>query len=992
MWPGLKLTSLSDSLFKSLFRLLFRYDIFISYARGDGKDYAIKLRDQLQQLDFSCFLDFDELPPGNSLNNTLKRAIRNSATLVVVGTERAIKSRYVELEVGEFANTGRAIIPIDIEGTLAETPWRVIKERDIVWIDEIKTALAKGVPSPTVADSIDKLFKYTRRNSRVRAQVLFTIILFVVVVAASIFLIRQQVSAATRASAEAKTASAEAKIASAKAEEEKRIADDATKTAELEKANAKRDREKATTAEIAAVAAAKNAKEQERIALINAEKAKAEQARAEERTQYVRAEQIGVQADIDIDKGDDLDRSVLLSVESLKTALTPEGYIGWARGMELLPHAAKVNFAEQQDNVSSIAYSPDGRFFAYGTTEGTVTLFPTGKTGEPVKRLSPLKTEVKVIAFGDDGNWVAAASTSELRVWDLNTLEPTKSLDNFAAESIAFSPDGRYVAMANRDPQAQVLRVADWNVVARPSSEQFVMCVAFSPDSRWLVTGIRAGKLAMWDVTTFNGGDNTLLKPVAQASAGATIYTVAFSPKGRYLASDDSYGVVDLWYVSTGNDRNTPELSKLTPEQQIKSLSNGQSPLVFSPDESYIATSQRSSLSTGGFSNTAQILEVKTGLENARIGLGSKGINAIAFSPDGQLLATAAGVVDFFKAQYGSDTTRLNHTGPVHSLDVSPNGQWLVTASADGARVFQTTNWSPVSTPGGAGDVSSAVFSSDSRWLATLRQDKVEVFDTTHWTLQKEMAHRGGVSRIGFSPDSRWLITTEPNSILRLIEVRSWREFHVMKHSDPIQGVAFSPDGSWLAVRTKEQYRMHHKGAFREEMYVWDMKSGLPVTCITDTGKPLLSANGSTQSSADVKEVVCSDVRADGREALLAEARAWKESLKIERSSDASYDGRWVAENANKGVILNFKEGNIVRQVAQLMKNTSVTVTDLTFTPDSRWLVTAEDHIVKLWPLKAADMISAACERLRRRNLTLDEWKQHFSGEKLQPTCVPALP
>jgi hypothetical protein len=32
-------------------------------------------------------------------------------------------------------------------------------------------------------------------------------------------------------------------------------------------------------------------------------------------------------------------------------------------------------------------------------------------------------------------------------------------------------------------------------------------------------------------------------------------------------------------------------------------------------------------------------------------------------------------------------------------------------------------------------------------------------------------------------------------------------------------------------------------------------------------------------------------------------------------------------------------------------------------------------------------MIDEACSRLRRRDLTVDEWKQYFSGEKLEPTC-----
>src|SRR6266850_665401 len=193
---GTNLTSVSEYLFRRLFKVLFRYDIFISYARRDGKGYASKLKEQLTRLDFSCFLDYDELPAGNSLNRTLKRAIKRSATIIVVGTEGALKSRYVELEVGEFTRTGRAIIPIDFEGSLADAPWQVLKERDLVWVDETKDALAKNAPSPPVADAIDKLFKYTRRNVRVRGQVIATAALFLLGAAISVFVIRQQVALA----------------------------------------------------------------------------------------------------------------------------------------------------------------------------------------------------------------------------------------------------------------------------------------------------------------------------------------------------------------------------------------------------------------------------------------------------------------------------------------------------------------------------------------------------------------------------------------------------------------------------------------------------------------------------------------------------------------------------------------------------------------------------------------------------------------------------
>jgi WD40 repeat protein len=996
MWLGSKFTSLSDSLFKSLFRFLFRYDIFISYARSDGKEYALKLRDQLKQLDFSCFLDYDELPPGNSLNNTLRRALMRSAALVVVGTERAVKSRYVELEVGEFAGTGRAIIPIDMEGTLAEMPWPVVKERDLVWIDEVKSALAKATPSPAVADSIDKLFKYTRRNSRVRAQVLATIALFVVVVVASLFMIRQQVNAATRASANAKrqemiaidkTAAADA--ASADAAEQKRTADAATSRAEDATAKADAAGVRAMAAEKAAGEAALEAKTQERKALANAERAKAEQAIAEERTRYVRSQQLGVQADLALTGRDNnLEKSVLLSVESLKVAFTPEGYGAWAKGMELLPRPVEIQRMGNAGNVSAVEYSPDGSRLAEGGDDGALTLFQTNSTTQPVKLLPPLGGPVKVIAFGGDGSWVAAASTNELRVWELKTFKPIRFLKDIGAESIAFSPDGRYVATADRRYEAQVLDTRDGSVVARPDSdsEMFIMCVAFSPDGRWLATGVRGGKLLLWDVADFAKVPGADLKPVASASAGATVYTVAFSPRGQYLASADSSGAIGIWHVSAEDDGKTMQLVDVPQKTKISGESERIAPLVFSPDEAYIAASLDSTPDQQQH-NFAHIWEVVTGREVSRVGLG-KALTSLAFSPDGRAFATAAGDVAIWEASFGSDLFRLEHRGAVHSLNISPGGRWLVTAGENGVRVFQTAGWSQVAAPENALDVSRTVFSPDARWLAAESKDKVAVFDTSHWTKEQEFTHLSEVSGIGFSPDGRWLIIVS-GSLVKLIEVCSWKEVHTLKHTAPVSSISFNQDGQWLAVRTRAKYGARHHVKVRVEMYVWNTASGLPAACMLETGEPAPSTKELTTDAG----VICSDVKGGGQKALLSEAQRWKELLHVNERNYRQYqypspDGRWLADlaDANNRIVLSFKEGNAMRQVAKF-ENTSAD--DLIFTPDGRWLVSTEGGMVKVWPLQPADMIDEACTRLRRLDLTSDERKTYLSRGQLLMTCSP---
>src|SRR5205085_7998174 len=102
----------------------------------------------------------------------------------------------------------------------------------------------------------------------------------------------------------------------------------------------------------------------------------------------------------------------------------------------------------------------------------------------------------------------------------------------------------------------------------------------------------------------------------------------------------------------------------------------------------------------------------------------------------------------------------------------------------------------------------------------------------------------------------------------------------------------------------------------------------------------------------------------------------------LDPRSDASPDGRWSVENDN-GVKLIFHEGETKRPVATLMPG--VSPGSRTFTPDSRWLIFAEDKSVRLWPLEPAGMIDAACARLRRRDLTDKEWEPYNSDKKLQP-------
>ena len=78
--------SFRESVFNALFRARFRYDVFISYSHSDARQYAENLKQQLGNLDFACFIDKEESPPGLSLGSTLEKALKNSPVLVLLAT------------------------------------------------------------------------------------------------------------------------------------------------------------------------------------------------------------------------------------------------------------------------------------------------------------------------------------------------------------------------------------------------------------------------------------------------------------------------------------------------------------------------------------------------------------------------------------------------------------------------------------------------------------------------------------------------------------------------------------------------------------------------------------------------------------------------------------------------------------------------------------------------------------------------------------------
>src|SRR6266446_3018765 len=115
-----------------------------------------------------------------------------------------------------------------------------------------------------------------------------------------------------------------------------------------------------------------------------------------------------------------------------------------------------------------------------------------------------------------------------------------------AIYSVAFSPDGQFLAVGSANGEVGVWQVARWKQIMTLSGHiGWVWSVAFRPDGARLASGGDDGTVELWEVSS--GQCLTTLQ-------GHTdwIRSVAFSPDGARLASGSQDGTVKLWEVSTG--------------------------------------------------------------------------------------------------------------------------------------------------------------------------------------------------------------------------------------------------------------------------------------------------------------------------------------------------------------------------------------------------------------------------------------------------------
>ena len=90
------------------------HDVFISYASAE-KSYAYEVKSVIEKHGYRCWIAPDSVPAGSSYADELENAIKNCQVVVLMLSDKAQQSKWVQREVERGLSHGKVLVLFHID-------------------------------------------------------------------------------------------------------------------------------------------------------------------------------------------------------------------------------------------------------------------------------------------------------------------------------------------------------------------------------------------------------------------------------------------------------------------------------------------------------------------------------------------------------------------------------------------------------------------------------------------------------------------------------------------------------------------------------------------------------------------------------------------------------------------------------------------------------------------------------------------------------------
>jgi WD40 repeat protein len=384
--------------------------------------------------------------------------------------------------------------------------------------------------------------------------------------------------------------------------------------------------------------------------------------------------------------------------KELRKHSSPNGYYGmlaWSPDGRTLALDAAIGHHAQLDlmqvdnsvplrtihacnNPVGISWSPDGKTVASGGSYGDVAITDLESGAKTELYPGSANSFLTGLAWGPDSKQLATTTyQAGTRVVNSTTGEATATLTD-AQAVVAWSP-GKWLAASGPEAQLTLWQPRGGKRIFPAHKVGYVGSLAWSPDGKTLAdAGRQSGTLRLWD------GETQQLQ--RQWDAGKDIDILSWSPDGKLLAAGFGTGQqrqVKFWHADTGKEMRT-----LPGFEGVKWSSTAETLAVYYNNHLNV-----------------RLFNVKTG--ELGLTLSSGGVQNVAWSPDGKLLAAACTgnegesgplFIPVWDVATGEEVRKLDCVclrGSINPLAWSPDGKRIAACAAQTIQLWEAETGKP---------------------------------------------------------------------------------------------------------------------------------------------------------------------------------------------------------------------------------------------------------------------------------------------------------
>lgn len=702
------------------------------------------------------------------------------------------------------------------------------------------------------------------------------------------------------------------------------------------------------------------------------------------------------------------------------------------------PKQNPILLSGHTEQISALAFSPDGRWFASSSFDNTIQLWDRKKDSNFATKPIVLRghtLNIVTIAFSQDGHWLVSVSLDQTaRLWDLTVADPNTNIIELvghtkAIQAMALSSDSRWLATSGIDFSVRL-----WDLKSTDPSNQAIVLeghkknvvgLAFSPDGHWLASGSVDSTIRLWDLSKPETIKNS---QVLQGPENYNFSSTVFTPNSRWLITgggfaegQKNYSDIYLWDM-------TSDLNKVKPKI-FAAHDDFTKQIAISPDGHWLASASLNGSSRLWDMNSLEYYSPDTPVTSSPITFlplsGDIKINVV--SSNGLWLAKVAGFpndsleshnIFLWKLDKIGTTSQTKnpaqpiklsgHTESIISVALSPNNQWLASGSTD--RTVRLWNLASSDFPNQSlvlehtGISTGISFSPDNHWLATANYGK-EIYI---WDLTRSDPSSSKISLVGadedinpgtvvFSPDGQWIAVgtyTGPIYIWSIPASDQAKPYLKMAgHVDEITKVIFLGEKliTSSADKTARIWTIDKENLLADSIILHGHTGPIVTMNISNDSRWL--ATGSTDFTTRLWDLSSKDIEAN--------SFVLSGHNNVVFDTAFSHNNQLLATGSLDGTIKlwDLASPDPTRTVINLPGTTSIF--SMVITPDDNWIITStsagevyttlgniRNHVTttKLWNLNLESLIKLACQ-VSGRNLTYAEWQEYFPGEDYRLTC-----